>query len=188
MYQSGPGYYRVASKARGRGPDVDDRRHRRRHPALVAPRRRLPRGPPNLPHARAGHALVQPNEQYLRTGRPSRTSACLVAAEHRFLRARRRRRRSSTRRIPASCTRSCARGFRICRCTSTISSRNAASLRTLILPNIGAMSDAQAAVHPPLCSERRIAGLATGRTALYNEWGDPRPDFALADLFACHWA
>ena len=30
--------------------------------------------------------------------------------------------------------------------------------------------------------------VATGHTGLYNEWGDPRSDFALADLFACHWS
>jgi Hypothetical glycosyl hydrolase 6 len=56
----------------------------------------------------------------------------------------------------------------------------------LILPNIGALSDAQSA------SIRRFVQnggslVATGLTSLYDEWGDPRPDFALADLFACHW-
>jgi hypothetical protein len=60
------------------------------------------------------------------------------------------------------------------------------SLRTLVLPNVGALSDAQCA------AIRRFAQnggslVATGYTSLYNEWGDPRPDFALADLFACHW-
>jgi Hypothetical glycosyl hydrolase 6 len=64
--------------------------------------------------------------------------------------------------------------------------RNSANLRLLILPNIGALSDAQAE------SLRRFVQnggsvFATGHTGLYNEWGDPRPDFALADLFACHW-
>ncbi len=64
--------------------------------------------------------------------------------------------------------------------------RNAASLRVVILPNIGAMSDAQAA------SIRRFVQsggsvLATGRTSLYDEWGGPRNDFALADLFRSHW-
>jgi Hypothetical glycosyl hydrolase 6 len=60
-----------------------------------------------------------------------------------------------------------------------------AGLDVLILPNVGALSDAQAA------SIRRFVArggglVATGLTSLYDEWGDPRPDFALADLFACH--
>jgi hypothetical protein len=60
-----------------------------------------------------------------------------------------------------------------------------AGLRLLILPNVGALSDAQAAL-----IRRFVSGggslLASGATGLYTEWGDPRPDFALADLFACH--
>ena len=63
-------------QARGRGPDVDDRRHRRRHPAVVAPRRRLPRRPPHVPHRRAGHALVEGATSGISsTARRSRTSA-----------------------------------------------------------------------------------------------------------------
>ncbi len=63
----------------------------------------------------------------------------------------------------------------------------APGLRLLIMPNVGALSDAQAA------AIRRFVGdggslLATGLTGLYDEWGDPRPDSALADLFACHRA
>ena len=63
--------------------------------------------------------------------------------------------------------------------------RDAAGLAVLILPNVGALSDGQAA------SIRRFVQnggsiVATGDTGLYDEWGDPRPDFALADLFACH--
>jgi hypothetical protein len=65
--------------------------------------------------------------------------------------------------------------------------RDAAGLAALILPNVGALSDAQAA------SIRRFVGnggslVATGDTGRYDEWGDPRPDFALGDLFACHSA
>jgi hypothetical protein len=59
------------------------------------------------------------------------------------------------------------------------------SMRTLILPNVGALSDAQAAA-----IQRFVATggslVATGDTSLYTERGDPRPDFALADLFRCH--
>jgi hypothetical protein len=61
----------------------------------------------------------------------------------------------------------------------------ARGLKVLILPNVGALSAAQAT------AVRRFvqAGgslVATGATSVYDEWGDPRPDFALADLFACH--
>jgi len=64
--------------------------------------------------------------------------------------------------------------------------RRAASLKALILPNIAAMSDAQAA------AVRRFAQsggavIATGVTSLYTDLGDPRSDFALADLFGTHW-
>lgn len=60
--------------------------------------------------------------------------------------------------------------------------REESSLAVLILPNIGALSDKQ------LADVRRFVArggalIATGETSLYDEWGDPRPDFALADLF-----
>jgi len=63
--------------------------------------------------------------------------------------------------------------------------RDAAQLSLLVLPNLGAMSDAQ------IASVRRFVerggGLvATGESSLFNEWGDPRPDFGLADLFGAH--
>ena len=59
-------------------------------------------------------------------------------------------------------------------------------MSVLILPNYGALSDAQAA------SLRRFvqnggALIATGRSGLYDEWGKPRSDFALADLLGCHY-
>ena len=64
--------------------------------------------------------------------------------------------------------------------------RNPGALSVLILPNIGALSDTQAA------SVRRFVEqggslIATGQTGLYDEWGDARADFALADLFGCHF-
>ncbi len=63
--------------------------------------------------------------------------------------------------------------------------RDAAQFRALILPNLAAMSDAQAA------SLRRFVqaggGLfATGQSSLCDEWGDVRADFALADLLGVH--
>lgn len=54
--------------------------------------------------------------------------------------------------------------------------------KTLILPNIAALSDAQ-------CQQLRafVQGggsiVATHETSLYDEMGEPRPDFGLADLF-----
>src|ERR1039458_1374256 len=63
--------------------------------------------------------------------------------------------------------------------------RDAAQFSLLVLPNLGAMSDAQVA-----SARRFVAGggglVATGETSRFNEWGDPRPDFALADLFGTH--
>ncbi len=63
--------------------------------------------------------------------------------------------------------------------------RESKTLRVLILPNIAAMSDAQAE-----SIRRFVAGggavIATGVTSLYNEFGDARPDFALAELFGAH--
>ncbi len=55
----------------------------------------------------------------------------------------------------------------------------------LVLPNIGGLSDEQCA------AIRRFAArggslIATGESSLYNEWGEPRPDFALADLLRVH--
>jgi hypothetical protein len=58
-------------------------------------------------------------------------------------------------------------------------------LKVLILPNIGAMSDQQAAGIRAFV-QRGGAVIATGVTSLYDENGDARADFALADLFGAH--
>jgi len=63
--------------------------------------------------------------------------------------------------------------------------RDGQSLAVLILPNLGALSDAQCAAIRRFV-ERGDSIIATGATSLYNEWGEPRPDFALADLFRTH--
>ncbi len=63
--------------------------------------------------------------------------------------------------------------------------RDAAQLRLLILPNLGAMTDAQVASVRRFV-ERGGGLLATGQSSLGNEWGDAQPDFALADLFGAH--
>ena len=60
--------------------------------------------------------------------------------------------------------------------------REAPKLTALVLPNIGAISDDQ------ITALRRFiesgGGLvATGQTSLYDQWGDARKDFALAEQF-----
>ena len=62
-----------------------------------------------------------------------------------------------------------------------------AAFKTLILPDITALSDAQ-------CAQLRafvVAGgglVATSGTSLCDEWGQPRPDFGLAELFGVSFA
>jgi putative glycosyl hydrolase-like family 6 (GHL6) protein len=63
--------------------------------------------------------------------------------------------------------------------------RDMGGFAALVLPNLAAMSDAQVAA-----IRRFVAGggslVATGVSSLFTEWGDRRPDFALADLFGAH--
>jgi hypothetical protein len=65
--------------------------------------------------------------------------------------------------------------------------RDAAQFSLLVLPNVGAMSEDQ------LASIRRFVKnggslLVTGETGLFDQWGDPRPDYALGDLTGAHVA
>jgi hypothetical protein len=60
--------------------------------------------------------------------------------------------------------------------------REAAGLAVLILPNFGAMSGQQVASVRRFV-ERGGGLIASGESSLYDHWGDPRADFALADLF-----
>ena len=61
-----------------------------------------------------------------------------------------------------------------------------APYKTLILPNLAALSDAQ-------CDQLRAfvsnggSIIATHETSLYDEWGTRRKNFALADLFGVDW-
>ncbi len=64
--------------------------------------------------------------------------------------------------------------------------RDGKDLSLLILPNLGAMSDSQVASVRRF-EERGGGLLATGETSLYNEWGERRQDFALADIFGAHF-
>src|SRR5262249_22871241 len=59
--------------------------------------------------------------------------------------------------------------------------RDAAGVRTLVLPNLGVLTDAQAAAVRAFVG--RGGGLvATGAASLLDSWGDARPDLALADV------
>lgn len=61
-----------------------------------------------------------------------------------------------------------------------------AAYKTLILPNIAALSDAQ-------CDQLRAfvsrggSVIATHETSLYDEWGTRRENFGLADMFGVDW-
>jgi hypothetical protein len=60
-------------------------------------------------------------------------------------------------------------------------------LSVLILPNLATMSDGQCRAVRRFV-ERGGHLVATGQTSLYDQWGDPRTDFALADLLGAHVA
>jgi hypothetical protein len=63
--------------------------------------------------------------------------------------------------------------------------REATNLSLLVLPNVGVLTNDQEA-----SIRRFVKGggglIATGETSLYNEWGDRRSDYALADLLGAH--
>ncbi|MEO8368437.1 MAG: alpha-amylase family protein [Candidatus Solibacter sp.] len=63
--------------------------------------------------------------------------------------------------------------------------REAASLSTLVLANVGALSDAECEAVRRFVA-RGGSLVATGERTMYNEWGDARADFALADLLRVH--
>ncbi|MCW3092629.1 MAG: Tat pathway signal protein [Ferruginibacter sp.] len=63
--------------------------------------------------------------------------------------------------------------------------RDASQFSVLVLPNLAVMTNGQVA------SVRRFVEgggsiIATGDTSLFDEWGDPRADYALSDLFGAH--
>jgi hypothetical protein len=65
--------------------------------------------------------------------------------------------------------------------------RSGQPLTLLILPNVAAMSDEECSAVRRFV-ERGGSLIATGVSSLYNEWGDSRQEFALADLFRAHAA
>jgi hypothetical protein len=63
--------------------------------------------------------------------------------------------------------------------------RDGADLAVLMLPSVGALSDAQCAAVRAFAS-RGGGVIASSETSRYDEWGQLRADFALADLFGVH--
>ncbi|MCW3114309.1 MAG: Tat pathway signal protein [Segetibacter sp.] len=63
--------------------------------------------------------------------------------------------------------------------------RDAAQFSLLILPNLALMSDQQIAAVRRFV-DRGGSVIATGDTSLYDEMGDARSDYALADVFGAH--
>jgi hypothetical protein len=63
--------------------------------------------------------------------------------------------------------------------------RDAENLNVLILPHLGAMSDAQCdAIRDFVASGGNL--IATGQSSRFDEWGEPRDDFGLSDVFGLH--
>jgi hypothetical protein len=58
-------------------------------------------------------------------------------------------------------------------------------MAALVLNNVGGLSDAQCTSIRKFV-ERGGSLIATGESSLYTEWGDTRPDFALADILRVH--
>lgn len=61
----------------------------------------------------------------------------------------------------------------------------ASDLAVLILPNVGSLSEAECDAIRRF-ARRGGAVIASGATSLYDDWGDARADFELADLFGVH--
>jgi hypothetical protein len=60
------------------------------------------------------------------------------------------------------------------------------NLKVLVLPNIAAMSDAQCAAVRKFVADGG-ALVATGASSLYDQNGDPRGDYGLADVYSAHF-
>jgi hypothetical protein len=63
--------------------------------------------------------------------------------------------------------------------------RDSAQLSTLVLPNLAVMTEGQIAAVRRFVS-RGGSLIATGDSSLLDEWGDPRADYGLGDLFGAH--
>ena len=187
MYQSGPGYYRVASKpaAEARmwmlagiaggiqpwwhyvGAYHEDRRmYRTPGPVMAWSKANEAFLVDRTPVATVGLAWSQRNTDFFGRDDPGdRVDAPYTGFMHALVRAR----------IPYVPVH-----------LDDIA-RHAGRFSALILPNVGAISDAQAAALRRFV-ENGGSLVATGQTGLYDESGSPRSDSALADLFRCRRA
>ncbi len=64
--------------------------------------------------------------------------------------------------------------------------KEAKQLSVLILPNIGVLTNGQVNAIKRF-AENGGSVIASGDTGLFDEWGDARTDFALADIFGVHF-
>ncbi|MEO5593691.1 MAG: beta-galactosidase [Chitinophagaceae bacterium] len=64
--------------------------------------------------------------------------------------------------------------------------RDASKFSVLVMPNLAAMSDEQAAGIRKFVKDGGSL-VATGDSSLFDQWGDKRTDYALADLFGAHY-
>ena len=64
--------------------------------------------------------------------------------------------------------------------------RDAGQFSVLVLPNLAAMSTSQVEAVRRFVSKGGSL-IATDETSLYDDYGDPRPDFALADVFGASY-
>ena len=174
---------------RRRDPPLGRRWRRQRHAAVVHQVRGHAARPALAP-ARRGDLHVVPRRRAL----PAQRAAArprgprLLAADRVVLR-RRPRPGAGRGSRPSAGTRRSSRPASRSRWSTTACSTPAhlAPFKTLILPNIAALSDAQCAQLAAFV--RRGGGLvATYETSLYDEWGVARSDFGLADLFGVSFA
>ena len=184
MYQSGPGYYRVASKPAPEarmwmiagiaggiqpwwhfvGAYHDDRRmYQTPGPVMTWCKNHEPYLIDRTPVAGVGLVWSQRNTDFFgRDAAAERVDAPYTGFMHALVRAR----------IPYLPVH-----------VDDIEAQ-AGTLQVLILPNLGALSDAQAAAIRGFV-QKGGSLIATGVTGLYDEWGDGREDFALAEVFGC---
>jgi hypothetical protein len=64
--------------------------------------------------------------------------------------------------------------------------RDAQKFKLLILPNVASLSETQLAAIKKFVADGGSI-FATGETSLYDEWGDKKEDYAMADLFGAHY-
>jgi hypothetical protein len=185
MYQSGPGYYRVASKpaaearmwmiagiAGGIQPwwhhvaayHEDRRMYRTAEPVMRWCEENQTYLINRQPVATVGIVWSQRNTDfYGRDDAPERVDAPYTGFMHALVRAR----------IPYLPVH------------ADDIARDGKNFACLILPNVGGLSDEQCAAIRRY-AEAGGSVFATGVTSLYNEWGDPRPNFGLASVLGVH--